>query len=79
MSDPAAPRSNRPLVETCAAGRYAWCTCNRSSRHPHCDGSHKGSDFKPMIVELEEEKKVAWCACGRTATAPWCDGSHKEG
>ncbi len=77
MSDtPQTPRKH-PVVEDLPPGRYAWCTCGRSAKHPHCDGSHKGTEHRPLVVEVEEARRVAWCACGHTATAPWCDGSHK--
>merc|ERR1711924_381257 len=26
---------------------YFWCTCGASAKQPFCDGSHKGTDFKP--------------------------------
>ncbi len=28
-------------------GTYYWCACGRSKNQPFCDGSHKGTDFKP--------------------------------
>ncbi len=78
MSDASEPRSDRPLVQDVEAGRYAWCACGRSAKHPFCDGSHKGSDVRPVIVDLEKARKVAWCTCGKTGNAPYCDGSHKS-
>lgn len=26
---------------------YRWCSCGQSIKQPFCDGSHKGTDFKP--------------------------------
>ena len=37
-------------------GKKAFCTCGISNNQPFCDGSHKGTNFKPEIIELIEEK-----------------------
>lgn len=67
-----------PYVMKVEPGTYAWCACGQSSNQPYCDGSHKGTGFKPVIEKVEEEKNVAWCGCKHTGTAPFCDGTHKE-
>ena len=46
-----------PYVVDEKAGKKAFCTCGTSSNQPYCDGSHKGSEFSPEIVELTEDKK----------------------
>lgn len=56
---------------------YWWCTCGRSKAQPCCDGSHKGTGFKPMKYTAEATRVVHLCACKRTKNAPFCDGSHK--
>ena len=28
---------------------YYWCSCGKSSKQPFCDGSHKGTEFKPFV------------------------------
>jgi len=38
-------------------GTYYWCSCGKSSNQPFCDGSHKGSSFSPMAVEITEKKQ----------------------
>ena len=35
--------------------RYAWCSCGLSMKDPYCDGSHKGTGFKPVIIKENEE------------------------
>ena len=30
---------------------YYWCSCGKSSKQPFCDGSHKGTGFKPLIYK----------------------------
>ena len=57
-------------------GTYYWCACGRSKAQPFCDGSHKGTEFTPLKVEITENKTVAWCQCKHTKTPPFCDGSH---
>ncbi len=67
-----------PYVLEMEPGNYAWCSCGRSATQPFCDGSHKGTDFKPTVIKLEEGKKVAWCGCKHTNNPPYCDGSHTD-
>jgi CDGSH-type Zn-finger protein len=66
-----------PFVMDMAAGTYWWCACGRSKNQPFCDGSHKGTGFTPMKVDLTEAKKVAWCGCKHSKNAPFCDGTHR--
>lgn len=65
-----------PFAQRCAAGKHAWCRCQRSASYPLCDGTHRGSDDTPLKIVLDEPVRVLWCACGRTRNAPFCDGSH---
>ncbi len=67
-----------PYVLELEPGRYAWCSCGRSEKQPFCDGSHKGTSFRPVVFELEERKRVALCGCKHTAKPPYCDGTHKQ-
>lgn len=75
MSEPSMPQK-APYVVSETTGKKAWCACGRSENQPYCDGSHAGTDFTPVIVDIEEDKTVAWCGCKRTGGAPFCDGSH---
>ena len=36
---------------------YYWCSCGKSSKQPFCDGSHKGTEFKPLAYKAELTKK----------------------
>ena len=67
-----------PIVKDMPAGTYHWCACGLSKNQPFCDGSHKGTGFALVKVELTEAKKVAWCACKHSKNAPYCDGSHAK-
>ena len=67
-----------PYVQEVQPGNYAWCACGKSQSQPFCDGSHRGTEYRPVVVKIEEAKKVAWCGCKHTKTPPYCDGTHKQ-
>ena len=67
-----------PYVLDMEPGKKAWCSCGLSSNQPFCDGTHKGTGFSPVIVDIEEAKKVAWCGCKQSSNAPYCDGTHSK-
>ncbi|MEQ9423777.1 MAG: CDGSH iron-sulfur domain-containing protein [Cyclobacteriaceae bacterium] len=69
--------ATKPIVDEYEAGTYYWCACGKSENQPFCDGSHKGSSFEPLKVELDEDRRRSWCTCKQTENAPFCDGSHK--
>ena len=77
MDDPLIAQKS-PFVIEVEQGTYAWCACGRSKNQPFCDGSHRGSSFRPLVTKIEEKKRVAWCGCKQTKTPPFCDGSHKS-
>lgn len=67
-----------PFVQDAKSGTYFWCACGHSKTQPFCDGSHKGTGFAPLKVDIAEAKKVAWCGCKHSKTGAFCDGSHKS-
>ena len=77
MPEPECPQ-NSPYVVDQQPGTVAWCACGRSANQPYCDGSHAGTEFRPMVVTVEEAKKVAWCGCKRSGNKPFCDGTHRS-
>ena len=67
-----------PYVLAGEKKRYAWCACGKSNKQPFCDGSHKDTDFSPIIVDNEKEDNIAWCGCKATGNSPYCDGTHSK-
>ena len=67
-----------PLKTTLEAGTYLYCQCGYSADQPWCNGSHHGSKFKPMVIEVEKARKASICTCKLTKTPPYCDNSHEE-
>ncbi|MEO1147487.1 MAG: CDGSH iron-sulfur domain-containing protein [Cyanobacteria bacterium J06638_22] len=51
------PQSNVRVL-TLEAGTHWLCTCGRSSNAAFCDGSHQGTPFQPLALELETPKQV---------------------
>lgn len=66
-----------PYILDLAPGTYWWCACGKSKNQPFCDGSHKGTSFTPVKLEITEKQRVALCGCKHSAGKPFCDGSHK--
>ena len=77
MTKPICPQKS-PYVLIGENKKYAWCACGKSEKQPFCDGSHKGTDFSPIIVDNEKEGNIAWCGCKATGNSPYCDGTHSK-
>ena len=56
---------------------YLWCACGRSKNQPYCDNeSHKGTDFLPVPIRMDELSYINLCGCKKTKNPPYCDQSH---
>lgn len=40
------------------AGTHWICSCGQSQNLPYCDGTHQGSAFQPLALELTESATV---------------------
>ena len=65
-------------VQLEAGKNYAWCTCGHADAQPFCDGSHKGTEFRPVVFTAEQDEEVWMCLCKHTQGGPKCDGAHKQ-
>ena len=74
--EPVRPQLGPYQVEVEEGKTYAWCRCGRSKTQPFCDGSHKGTQFEPVIFTAEATETVYLCGCKDTGDPPFCDGSH---
>ena len=77
MNEPVIANKN-PAVLELEPGTYWWCACGRSSNQPWCDGSHKGTQFEPVELNIEESKKYALCQCKHSNNGAFCDGTHRQ-
>ena len=68
--------ARKPMAVELDAGDYFWCACGSTGNQPMCDGTHKGSPFRPVKFALEEGKQVYLCMCRQTKNPPFCDGTH---
>ena len=78
MEDPKIVAKSPMMVDLEAGKVYAWCSCGKSANQPWCDGSHKGTSFKPHVFKAEADKKAAMCMCKHSKNAPFCDGAHSK-
>ena len=64
--------AKKPFVQIMQPGTFRWCRSGRSQGQPFWDGSHSGTEFLPMKMEIAE----ALCLCERNAKMPYGDGTH---
>ncbi len=70
---------NSPFsVELEGEKKYAWCACGLSKKQPFCDGSHKGTEMKPVVFTAPISGLTNLCGCKQSNNAPYCNGAHKD-
>ncbi|HVN78007.1 MAG TPA: CDGSH iron-sulfur domain-containing protein [Terriglobia bacterium] len=77
MSNPKVAAKQPASLKLEPGKTYAWCRCGLSQNQPLCDGSHKTTDFRPLVWQATEAKEVWLCQCKHTKTPAYCDGTHK--
>ena len=75
---PHIPKLGPYAVDVEAGKAYAWCACGRSQNQPFCDGSHQGTDFKPISVTAKRNQKLFFCGCKHARKGALCDGAHNK-
>ena len=78
MNNPIISDNKPKKVELKKGEEYYFCACGQSQQQPFCDGSHKGSSFKPQAFKADDNGEAYLCACKHTNNPPFCDGSHKQ-
>lgn len=69
--------AKEPAKVNIEPGLYFWCACGKSANQPFCDGSHRGSEFRPVMFKIEKKQEAFLCQCKHTKNPPFCDGTHK--
>ncbi|XP_022109315.1 CDGSH iron-sulfur domain-containing protein 3, mitochondrial-like [Acanthaster planci] len=64
------------LVKLEPGKKYYWCKCGLSKKQPFCDGAHKPTQFKPVMLTVDVPKRVLLCRCKQTSNEPYCDMTH---
>jgi glutamate synthase domain-containing protein 2/CDGSH-type Zn-finger protein len=78
MARPTIAADHPAKVDLKEGESYYWCSCGRSANQPFCDGSHKGTEFKPLEFKADKSERAFLCQCKYTANPPFCDGTHKR-
>jgi CDGSH-type Zn-finger protein len=78
MTQPTIAAKQPAAVQLEAGKTYAWCACGLSKSQPFCDGSHKTTDFMPLVLKAEKSETAYLCQCKQSKKKPFCDGTHKS-
>ena len=78
MSEAVIAQRKPYAVDVVDGKSYYWYQCGQSEKQPFCDGSHKGTTFKPVVFKSTETKKMYFCGCKTSSNQPFCDGSHSS-
>ncbi len=74
--DPKIAQKGPYPVELEANKEYHWCACGGSKNQPFCDGTHRGTEFTPVLFTPQKAGKAYLCGCKHSKHKPYCDGTH---
>ena len=78
MNKPTVAQKAPYAVDVKAGTTYHWCACGLSKSQPLCDGSHKGTDIRPIPYKAEKDGTAHFCGCKHSGHGALCDGSHAK-
>jgi CDGSH-type Zn-finger protein len=78
MAEPTMAQKGPYIFKAEKDDKVAWCSCGNSAKQPFCDGSHKGGEFKPVIMDVEAGETYAFCGCKKSGNGVRCDGTHSK-
>merc|ERR1719350_2166000 len=73
---PHSPQLNPYFVELEEKTTYLWCACGKSNTQPWCDGSHKGTGYKPLPFIIRQKRSALICGCKFSERRPYCNLTH---
>mmetsp|Transcript_14513 Transcript_14513/g.35144 ORF Transcript_14513/g.35144 Transcript_14513/m.35144 type:complete len:139 (+) Transcript_14513:61-477(+) len=74
---PESPQLQPYAVQLTQNQKQMWCACGKSKTQPWCDGSHKGTHFKPVAYFPRWDGVHLMCGCKYSGKfRPRCDGTH---
>ena len=53
MADPQVAQKAPYIYKPEKDEKVAWCACGMSKSQPFCDGSHRGSEFRPIVLDVQ--------------------------
>ena len=78
MDKPVIATRHSIKVEVTEGQIYSWCSCGLSQNQPFCDGSHRGTSFKPIKYTAERTGLIGFCGCKYSKKGAICDGAHRD-
>ena len=75
MSNPVVADNKPKTVNLTKGKEYTFCACGKSKSQPFCDGSHRDTEFTPVVFQADNNE-ASLCMCKHTQNPPYCDGTH---
>lgn len=75
-NNPKSPQLKPYFLEIDEGVKYYWCSCGKSNSQPWCDGSHRGTGFRPVPYIPPYDMTSMICGCKHSETRPFCNMTH---